>query len=479
MAAPPPIPPSALSLDLDAFVSIAAALHQGHADARATFECSLEAPSRDLGFLVLAGLEPLLDALERFKVKPEEVEWLMSIGAIDEATAGLLAEMRFACDIDAAPEGSVVFSGEPVFVLEGPFWQAQLVGGLVTRALTQATLAATQMARCALAAGGREVIEAGASSAYGLAGGTLLARAAFIGGAGATTCALAGRRHEIPLRAPQPARALAAAASDVATFESWLHSARAHATLRIDGHDPRKALDQAARAVKKVTSEGDGSKLSCAVEIAGGDHVEIARAALRIFRAHGLPEPLLVAAGGLDEWRIAELRREEPRFAAFSVDSLLPNGTARIARYDLVAMEEDGRWAPRFRLAESLLASTMPGRKKVLRYIDAEGHPVCDVVHASNERIQAAKDARFVDRSTGFATKLGAASSTPLHANVMRGGKRVAAQESPAQSRARAQAAVAQLRAPHLRLTRPAVYPVGATASLMALRAKLIEEALP
>ena len=477
--APPPLSPSVLSLDLDAFVTVAAAIHQGHAEARATFECSFEAPSPNLGFMVLAGLEPLLDTLERFRPKPDEIEWLASEGAIDEAARQLLHDSRFGCDIDAAPEGSVVFSGEPVLTVEGPFWQAQLVGGLVTRALTQATLAATQMARAALAAGGREVIEAGASSAYGLAGGTLLARAAYIGGAGATTCALAGRRYDVPMRAPQPTRALTASTSDVASFESWLRAAPAHATLRIDGHDPRKALDQAARAIKKLHGNDRWEELGYALEIASGDHVEIARAALRIFRAHGLKEPLLIASGGLDEWRIAELRREEPRFAAFSVDSLLPNGTTRIARYDLVAMEEEGRWSPRMRLGESVLSSGSPGRKKVLRYFDAEGHPLCDVLHAASERIQPAKEARFLHRVTGFTTKIAAAASAPLHGNVMRSGKRVASAEKPSESRARAQAAVASLRAPNARLTRPAVYPVGTTATLATLKDKLIDEALP
>jgi nicotinate phosphoribosyltransferase len=251
MIAPPvpPLPPSILSLDLDAFVTVRAALEGGYGDARATFECSLESTSAHLGFLILAGLEPLLDALERFRPKAEDVAWLESIGAIDPATKRRLSEWRFACDVDAAPEGSVVFSGVPVLVVEGPYWQAQLVGGLVMRALTQSTLCATQMARCALAADGREIVEAGASSAYGLLGGVLLARAAYVGGASATTCALAGRRYSIPLRAPQPARSFAAGDTDEAAFEGWLKAAPAHATLRIDAHDPRRAVEQAARAI--------------------------------------------------------------------------------------------------------------------------------------------------------------------------------------------------------------------------------------
>src|SRR5215467_12062563 len=118
--ATPPPPPSVLSLDLDAFVAVRAALHAGHAEARATFECSFEAPFPHIAFLVFAGLEPLLDALERFRPKPDEVDWLDELGAIDDDTRHLLATMRFACDVDAALEGSVVFSGEPVVAIEGP-----------------------------------------------------------------------------------------------------------------------------------------------------------------------------------------------------------------------------------------------------------------------------------------------------------------------------------------------------------------------
>src|SRR5262245_33160183 len=222
---PPTQPPSILSLDLDAFVAVRAAIHSGHAEARATFECSFESPSPHTAFMVFAGLEPLLDALERIRPKPDEVAWLDELGAIDEDTRRLLMNMRFACDVDAAPEGTVVFGAWRGLVFEGPYWQAQLIGGLVTRAVTQATLVATQMARCSLASAGREIVEAGASSAYGLLGGTLLARAAYVGGASATTCTQAGRRYEIPLRAPQPARALASAKTVTAAFESWLRAA--------------------------------------------------------------------------------------------------------------------------------------------------------------------------------------------------------------------------------------------------------------
>src|SRR5208282_3226364 len=120
---------------LDAFVAVRAAIASGIADARATFEYSLASPSADFGYFVFAGLDPLLDAMERFKTKPDDLSWLASVGAIDEATRRVLADVRFACDVDAAPEGSVVFPNETTLTVEGPFWQAQLVAGLVEGAL--------------------------------------------------------------------------------------------------------------------------------------------------------------------------------------------------------------------------------------------------------------------------------------------------------------------------------------------------------
>src|ERR1700722_14781861 len=108
---PPPVV-SALGLGLDAFVAVRAAVSAGIADARAAFELRLASPSPDWGFLVLAGVEPLIDALERFKPRADELDWLLSVGAVDGPTRRRLLEARFTCDVASAPEGTVVFPGE-------------------------------------------------------------------------------------------------------------------------------------------------------------------------------------------------------------------------------------------------------------------------------------------------------------------------------------------------------------------------------
>src|SRR5579859_4088106 len=140
-SAPPPnlLPVSALALGVEAFVAVRAAMVGKFADLRAAFEFALDAPTRDTAFFVFAGLDPLLEALEKLRFKADELNWLESIGAIHSAARKRLAEARFGCDVHAAPEGSIVFPGEALITVEGPLWQAQLVGGLVKAALGEAT----------------------------------------------------------------------------------------------------------------------------------------------------------------------------------------------------------------------------------------------------------------------------------------------------------------------------------------------------
>src|SRR5579883_3040914 len=135
VAPPPPLLTSILSLGVEAFATVRRAIAEDIADARAAFELTLH-PAEHHGFMVLAGVEPLVDVLERLRARVEELDWLESVGAIDGPTRRRLAESRFMCDVDAVAEGSVVFGGEAVLVVEGPYWQAQLVGGLALAALT-------------------------------------------------------------------------------------------------------------------------------------------------------------------------------------------------------------------------------------------------------------------------------------------------------------------------------------------------------
>lgn len=476
---PPPAPAlvqSPLALGLDAFEAVTACVHSGQANARATFEVSFTGAAEREPFLVFAGLEPLLDALEKLRFRPDDLEWLRNAGAIDDQTVQRLAQFRFTCDVDAPPEGSVVFPGEPVAIVEGPLWQAVMVEAFVISGLDAPTRWATHFARCALAAAPAEVIEVGSAHVHRLGGNALLGRAAFVGGAGATTNALAGRRYSVPVRARQPRSFVLALQSEVAAFDAWLRSVSDQAILRVDARDPYAGIERAVTAIRSRAT-ASWSDAPAAIEIGGGDLVELARHASRTFERAGLRAPVLVVSGELEPCRIDELRRTGVPVVAFAVDG--PADEAPWATWEIAAIESDGQWSPRARPGATTLASTLPGRKVALRYYDADGRAAGDLVHGASERHLSPKDARGVELASGFPLRLrDAASSAPIAQKAMRAGKRVASNEPTADARERARRSLELLPEPFRRLRAHVRYPVGATPALAALHTEVVAKML-
>src|SRR5688500_3940712 len=178
----------------------------GVADREAVFHLTFRRHPFGGGYAIAAGLEPVIDYLERFRFDGSDLEYLG--GLRDGAGAPLfergfldhLGAARFTCRVDAVPEGSVVFAHEPLLRVTGPILLAQLVETPLLNLVNFQTLVATKAARVCQAARGKPVIEFGLRRAQGIDGALAASRAAFIGGAAATSNVLAGRLFGIPVR---------------------------------------------------------------------------------------------------------------------------------------------------------------------------------------------------------------------------------------------------------------------------------------
>ena len=95
--------------------------------APATFEFFVRRLPRRRAFLLAAGLEQVLGFLENLRFSEEELAFLAGTGRFRDNLIDYLATFRFTGDVDAMPEGTVVFADEPVLRITAPLPQGQLI----------------------------------------------------------------------------------------------------------------------------------------------------------------------------------------------------------------------------------------------------------------------------------------------------------------------------------------------------------------
>lgn len=76
------------------------------------------------GFLLAAGLVPVIEFLESARFHDEELNWLEQSGRFNRSFVDSLAEWRFTGDVDAMDEGRVFFPEEPILRVVAPIGEA-------------------------------------------------------------------------------------------------------------------------------------------------------------------------------------------------------------------------------------------------------------------------------------------------------------------------------------------------------------------
>lgn len=344
-----------------------AALKDGTAHRRCTFELFGRRLPATRRFGVVAGTGRILEALERFEFDGEQIDWLSSQGIISEEAASFLATWRFTGDMWGYAEGECYFPGSPLLTVEGSFADCTLLETLLLSILNHDCAVASAASRMTIAAHGRPCMDMGARRAHERAA-VSAARAAIIGGFQGTSDLEAAKRYGI--------RAIGTAAhaftllhdSERDAFDSQVASLGAGTTLLVDTYDIAQGVVNAVEAARAA-----GGELG-AVRLDSGDLVAQAFKVRGQLDAMGATSTKITVTSDLDEYAIAALGAAP--VGSYGVGTRLVTGsgvpTAALV-YKVVSRENaSGAIVPVAKKSES--KSTVGGRKVAGRVMGDDGY---------------------------------------------------------------------------------------------------------
>ena len=363
--------PSALVVDLYE-LTMTQAYHLNGIDGRATFDLFVRRLPAGRDFLLVAGLATVLDHLEGMQFRASDLEYLDSLGEFRTDFLELLEHLRFSGDVEAMPEGTVAFAGEPILRVTAPIIEAQLLETVIMNQVHLQTLIASKAARVVLAADGRGLVDFGLRRTHGTESGLFGARASRIAGFNATSNVEAGKSFGIPVTGTMAHSWVQALDDEVEAFRSFVE-VYPETVLLVDTYDTMRGV---ARVIALAEELGDSFKVR-AIRLDSGDLVALAVAARERLDAAGLERIQIFASGNLDEYGVQKLVRSGAPIDAFGVGTRL--GTSEDAPnldivYKLAQLDD----RPLLKLSTD--KATLPGVKQVWREEDEDGVAVRDTV---------------------------------------------------------------------------------------------------
>ncbi|MEY8459894.1 nicotinate phosphoribosyltransferase [Eggerthellaceae bacterium 24-137] len=436
------------------------------------------------GYAVACGMAQLADMVDQFRFSDDDIAYLAGLEApgggalFNPRFLDYLRDLRLTVDIDAVPEGTIVFPHEPIVRVTGPIMQCQLIETALLNMVNFQTLIATKAARVVRAAKGRPVAEFGLRRAQGL-GGVWASRAAVVGGCASTSDVLAGRLFDIPVSGTHAHSWVMSFDDELTAFREYARIFPNNCVLLVDTYDVEQGIRNAITVGLEMRERGE--RLA-GIRIDSGDLSWLSKMARRMLDAAGLSDCGIVLSNDLDEYTIQSMLDEGAEVASFGVGTKLASAYDQPTLggvYKLAAVRSHGGapWEMRLKISESAAKLTTPGVLDVRRYYHADGRVAGDMVFDVNFE----PDSRevIVDPMDDLRQKkLSGLRFETLLAPLSRGGKVVLAPQfrNAMAAQARAAAGLDTLDETQLRMLNPHTYPVGLELGLNDRRRALVAE---
>lgn len=341
------------------------------------------------GFVVMAGVEQLVDYLANLNFTDEDIEYLRSKG-FGEEFLDYLANFEFACDVWAIPEGTPIFPGEPIVKVKGPVIQAQFIETMILLTINHQSLIATKANRICRAAGDKTVMEFGSRRAQGADGAIYGARAAYIGGCVGTACAISDEMFGVPALGTMAHSWIQLFDSELEAFTAYAKEYPDSCTLLVDTYNVLKSgIPNAIKTFDEVLKPL--GKRPKGIRIDSGDIAYLSRKARKMLDEAGYPDCAIVASNSLDEYIIRDMLLQGAKVDSFGVgERLITSSSSPMLGgvYKIVAVEKNGEVIPKIKLSENVAKITTPGNKRTYRLYDNEtGKAIADLIALAGENV--------------------------------------------------------------------------------------------
>ena len=374
-------------------------LKAGMRNNTATFDMFYRSKDESTHYAVFAGLEQLIEYLQNLRFDDEALDYLRSLNIFDEEFMQELKNFKFHGDVYAVPEGTIVFSNEPLIRVTAPVFEAQLIETALLNIINHQTLIATKASRVVQAAEGGTILEFGLRRAQGPDAGIYGARAAIIGGCKSTSNVLTGQMYNIPIAGTHAHSWVMSFPDEITAFRQYAETFPTSCLLLVDTYDTlRSGVPNAITVFKELREKGYEPR---GIRLDSGDLAYLSREARKMLDEAGFPNTIICASGDLDENLIRDLKLQGACIDTWGVGTKLITSEdcpSLGGVYKMAAEYEDGRIVPKIKISENPIKITNPGEKKLWRIYDKEsGKAVADLISLAHESYDETKPLTIYD----------------------------------------------------------------------------------
>ena len=415
----------------------------------ATFSLFIRKYPAHRGYFVAAGLPEALHYLETLRFKEEDLEYLEATGLFKPRFLDYLKTVRFTGQVHALPEGTIFFKDEPILEVSAPILEAQLAETFIINAVSLQTMIATKASRAVYAAQGRPLIDFSLRRTQGVDAGLKVARASYLVGFLGSSNVLAGKVYGLPIFGTMAHSFITSFPQEIDAFRVFCRNFPNLTTLLIDTYDNLSGARNAVQVAREMA--GRGERLGF-VRLDSGDMAAISQEVRQLLDDQGLDYVRILASGGFDEFKIAQVLAAGARIDSFAVGTKM--GVSDDAPYFDIAYKLV-KYADRPVMKLSTGKVTLVDQKQVHRYDEAAGRMARDTIALRHETLPG---------------------GAPLLQEVMAGGQITRPLPSLNECRNFFQGEFARLPEEYKALQDPPFYPVSLSPGLRKLQSRVEQE---